>query len=297
MSTRSFNKRNIISSVITSILFIASLLFSGLAYSGAWTGPKGDSYNKFAINYFWTDQNFDSDGNKVDSPSEFTDLNFTYYGEYAFRDNFNGFISFPYKSVETKLDTGPSSSTTAIGDIDIGLRYNMYNGDKGVFSLQGLVKYPGAYDENDVPPVGNGQYDVEVRALYGKSLYPKPFYYGLEGGYRYRADEPSDEWKYLIELGYTATEKIYLRTKLDGTMSAKNADKLPPDPSGNPTLAPDYDLGKLELTAGYTIVKDMYLEFTWTNTLYGRDTAYGNTLGLALIYARHAKKPEVIMGE
>lgn len=289
MSTRSFNKRNNISPAITSILSITSLLFSGLAYSGAWTGPKGDSYNKFGVNYFWTDENFDGQGNVVDSPAEFTDLNFTYYGEYGFRDNFSGFLSIPYKSIETVLDNGPSSSTTAVGDIDVGLRYNLYNGDKGVFSLQGLVKIPEAYDENDTPPVGNGQYDVEVRVLYGKSLYPKPFYYGLEGGYRYRDEAPSDEWKYLIEVGYTATEKIYLRTKLDGTMSAKNADKFS-GPTFNPTLAPDYDLGKLELTAGYTIVKDLYLEFTWTPTIYGRSTANGNTLGLALIYAGHAKK-------
>ena len=157
-------------------------------------------------------------------------------------------------------------------------------------SLQGLLKIPEAYDADDVPPVGNGQYDFEVRALYGKSLYPKPFYYGLEGGYRFRAEEPSDEWKYLIELGYTASDTVYLRTKLDGTMSAKNADDAPPDFTGNPTLAPDFDLGKLELTAGYTIKKNMYLEFTVTPTIYGRDTAVGNTFGIAFIYAGRAKK-------
>ena len=275
---------------ITAILIATVLFFSGLAHGGAWTGPKGDSYNKFGINYFWSDKIFNKDGDIKDSPGTFTDLNFTYYGEYGFRDNFSGFISFPYKSVETKLDSGPSASTTAVGDIDVGARYNFYNGDKGVFSLQGLVKIPDAYDEKDIPPVGNGQYDFEVRALYGKSLYPKPFYYGLEAGYRFRDEAPSDEFKYLIELGYTASDTIYLRTKLDGSSSAKNADETPPDPTGNPTLAPDFDLGKLELTAGYTIAKDKYIEFTWTPTIYGRDTAFGHTIGIAFIYAGHAKK-------
>jgi hypothetical protein len=294
MSIISFYKHSNIFAASTLIVLIATTLFSGLTYAGAWTGPKGDSYNKFGINYFESDQVYDRDGNKKDSGGTFTDLNFTYYGEYGFQDSLSGFVSFPYKSVETKLDSGPSASTTAVGDIDVGVRYNLLNNDKGVFSLQGLVKIPEAYDENDIPPVGNGQYDFEVRALYGKSLYPKPFYFGLEGGYRFRADEPSDEWKYLLELGYTASDKIFLRTKLDGTMSAKNADKAPPSFSGNPTLAPDYDLGKLELTAGYTIVKDMYLEFTWTPTIYGRDTAAGNTFGIAFIYAGHSTQARVM---
>jgi len=286
----SFNTHSNIFATVTLTVFVATTLFSGLAHSGAWTGPKGDSYNKFGINYFESDKIYDTDGNQVDSGGTFTDLNFTYYGEYGFQDNFSGFVSFPYKTVETKLDGGASASTTAIGDIDIGARYNFYNGDKGVFSLQGLLKVPEAYDADDIPPVGNGQYDFEVRALYGKSLYPKPFYYGLEGGYRVRAEEPSDEWKYLVEVGYTASDTVYLRTKLDGTMSAKNADDIPSGPTGNPTLAPDFDLGKLELTAGYTIKKDMYLEFTWTPTIYGRDTAVGNTFAIAFIYAGHAKK-------
>ena len=55
-------------------------------------------------------------------------------------------------------------------------------------------------------------------------------------------------------------------------------------------VANDFDLGKLELTAGYTINKDMFLEFTVTPTIYGRDTAVGNTFGIAFIYAGHAKK-------
>jgi len=284
MSTITFKKRNSISVTIIFVLWITTLAFSGAVYSGAWTGPKGASYNKFGFNYFSSDTQFVSDNNTVASGSEFTDFNFTYYGEYGLRDDLSIFASVPFKSLESDPDVGVSVDNSGIGDIDLGVRYNLYNEDWGLLSLQGLVKIPSAYDENDALPLGNGQTDIEVRLLFGKSLYPKPMYIGAEIGYRSRADEPSDEIKYLLEFGYTLNDKVSLRVKLDGTTSAKNADTLPPT-GANPTLAPDYDLGKLELTAGYTIKKNRFLEFTLTPTVYGRNTADGTTFSVAYIYA------------
>lgn len=286
MSTKTFNKHISIAPTVTPVICVTALLFSGLVNAGAWTGPKGASYNKFGFNYFSSDKVFDGDNNSVDAGSTFTDLNFTYYGEYGIEDYLSVFGSIPFKSVESDPDVGPSVDNSGIGDIDVGLRYNVYNDKKwGLISIQGLVKIPEAYDEKDELTLGNGQYDVEGRILYGKSLYPQPVYFGLEVGYRYRADEPSDEFKYLIEVGYTATDKLSLRAKLDGTTSAKNADKGAVGTVDNPTLAPDFDIGKLELTAGFTIKKDTFIEVTYSPTLYGRTTADGTTISLALIFA------------
>jgi hypothetical protein len=152
-----------------------------------------------------------------------------------------------------------------------------------VFSVQGLVKIPAGYDKNIALPLGNGQVDVEVRLLIGKSLWPLPMYLGLEAGYRYRADEPSDEYKYLLEVGGSVTDSFGLRAKLDGTASVKNADKVT-DVSGNPVASLEYDLGKLELTAGYSFTKQWTGEFTYTPNIYGKNTAAGSTLSLAVIY-------------
>lgn len=284
MTNISFGKRNRISRALISLPAIAVLLFSGLAYSGAWTGPQGAAYNKFGFNYFTSDEQLDGDGDSFDTGAEFTDFNFTYYGEYGFRDDLTFFGSVPLKSLEFDPDAGSSVDNTGIGDIDLGIRYNLYNEDWGLISVQGLVKIPSAYDEDEDVPLGNGQTDIEVRLLYGKSLWPKPMYLGAEIGYRFRDEEPSDEIKYLLEFGYTVNDKVSLRAKLDGTTSAKNADSGT-DFAGNPTLAPDFDLGKLELTAGYTIEKNRFVEFTLTPVVYGRDTADGITLSVAYIWA------------
>jgi len=284
MRINAFCKRNFITRTYLFISGVSILLFSGVAYSGAWTGPEGTSYNKFGLNYFSSDKALDSDGDSVDAGSDFTDFNFTYYGEYGVRDDLSVFGSAAFKQLDADPDAVDSVDNSGIGDIDLGVRYNLYNGDEGVISIQGLIKIPEAYDEDDELPLGNGQYDLEVRLLYGKSLYPLPMYYGLELGYRGRDEDPSDEVKYLLEFGYTASDKVSLRAKLDGTLSAKNAANVVATPE-NPTLAADFDIGKLELTAGYTIEKNRFLEFSLTSTLYGRDTADGTTISVAFIYA------------
>ena len=271
----------------TSLIFILCLTLSSQAMAGAWTAKEGTSYHKAAVNYFFSDENFDDDGDRRNANSDFTDLNLTYYMEYGIRDNVTAFLSVPYKWIEHDPDIGGNSKSRGVGDQDFGVRYNFFNDDRGVFSIQGLVKVPDLHDEDPGDlPLGNGQTDYEVRFLYGRSLYPKPVYFGLEAGSRYRSQEPSDEIKYLIEIGYNINEKSYVRAKLDGTYSMDNADDAPaPVIPGdvNPTLAPAFDLGKLELTGGYKMGDRWSAEFTWSPTVYGQFTANGNNFQLAFV--------------
>jgi protein XagA len=265
------------------ITLVSCLLVPTQAFSGAWTAKKGSMYNKVSGNFFISNENFDSDGDRVSSPNEFTDLNLTYYAEYGWKDNITVFGSIPYKRVEQDPDDPAlsSESTTEFGDVDIGLRYKFSDSKKGVMSVQGLVKIPEFYDEDERVPVGNGQYDVEVRFLYGKSLYPRPMYYGLEFGYRFRTEDPSDEWKFLAEYGFNPNDKWALRAKLDVSISAKNGSGFNPN---NPTLTNEFDLTRLELTVGRKLGERSWLEFSWTPPVAGEDTASGQTFTLAYVF-------------
>ena len=271
----------------TGLILVLCLSLSNEVIAGAWTAKEGASYHKVGLNYFFSDENFDDDGDRRSADSDFTDINLTYYMEYGIRDNITAFLSIPYKWIENDPDEGSTSKTRGVGDQEYGLRYNFFNDDRGVFSIQGLVKVPDLHDEDPGDlPLGNDQVDYEVRFLYGRSLYPKPIYFGLEAGYRFRRQEPSDEIKYLVEIGYNINEKSYVRAKLDGTLSADNADDAPPPANPgevNPTLAPAFDLGKLELTGGYKIDKKFSTEFTWTPNVYGQNTAAGNNFQFAVI--------------
>lgn len=263
--------------------FFLILVAPQMALGGAWTAKKGGMYNKLALNLFWADESFGTGGGKEDMANngEFTDYNLTYYGEYGLVDRLTILGSIPLKRIRVR-DDDSATETTGVGDIDLGFKIRFLE-KPFVFSIQSLVKIPPEYDENSRLPLGNGQLDLEFRLLIGKSLWPLPMYFGLEGGIRFRAEEPSDELRYLVEVGGNVTKSFYLRTKLDGTESLKNSD-IVSSISGSPVTTLEFDLAKLELTAGYSFKKSLGGEFTLTLPLFGENTAAGFNLQFAVVY-------------
>ena len=247
--------------------------------AGAWTAKKGSAYNKFAINTFDSSALF---GRQEEGFDEFTDLNFTYYGEYGLADDLTLFGSAALKRI-TRTDFGNQVTNEGVGDVDLGLRYNFYN-DDFVFSGQFLFKAPYLYDQDADLPLGNGQEDFEFRLLFGKTL-GKLGYFGAEAGYRIRLDAPVDEFRYLIEYGFDVTDNIYLRAKLDGTLNAQSGDNLIDTTSANPALPLAFDLGKLEATAGWKINESFVGEFTVTSNIYGDNALRGTNFQFAVVYS------------
>ncbi len=261
------------------------LLSAVTLYAGAWTQERGKSYHRFAVNYYLTDQEFDNGGDSRDMArnGEFRDFNLNYYMEYGIFDQLTVLGSVYYKDIR-KDDDYMTYDTNGIGDMDLGLRYRLYSGDAGIFSIQGLAKTPECYDGNDALPLGNGQSDYELRLLYGRSLWPFiPGYMNLEAGYRWRVGAPADEFRYLVETGSELGMDFYARAKLDAIIGMKNGD-TGVDASGNPTSTLEYDLTKLDLTVGRRITKALGLELECTPALWGKNTAKGATWTFALIF-------------
>lgn len=273
-----FVKRSLVAIALLSASATPSL-------GGAWTQQPGHLYERLAFNLYVADRNFDRDGDRVDfaNNGEFTDVNLSNYFEYGLTESLSVLGSLTYKRIE-KNDDLRTDTTWGIGDIDLGLRRRLLENRLGIFAVQGLVKIPETYDDNDPLPLGNGQYDVEGRLLYGRSLWPLlPGYSNLELGYRWRDGDPSDEIRYLIEVGFDLSSQLFTRAKLDGVFSVDNGSRR--DASGNPTTTNNFDLAKLDLTVGYRLSKAWGVEAAWTPALYGQNTAAGATYTLAISYA------------
>lgn len=177
---------------------------------------------------------------------------------------------------------GVTTDNSGVGDVDLGLRYRLIDGPF-IFSVQGLFKAPFLYSEDADLSLGNGQIDVEGRALLGKSL-GKLGYFGVEAGYRFRADDPVDEFRYLVEYGFDLSSDIYLRTKLDGTLGLGDVDAGIDNANlANPSLPLAFDLGKLEYTAGYKLNKTWAVEVTGTTNIYGENTLRGTNVQFAIV--------------
>lgn len=266
-----------------AILITGCLTISQFSHAGAWVSAKGEGYNKLSYNSYSSDE-FKGDNTDF---GEFNSDAYTFYGEYGLGNNLAMYGSLSYQDLEQIDGAGNVTNGSGLSDVELGLRYQ-WQADPFVLSTSLLVKLPYLYDENEILPTGNGQEDIEFRVLIGKSLYPYG-YFGVEAGYRYRADAPSDEYRYLIEYGYDINANVYLRTKLDGILSANNADIDTNNDSvvGNLSLAPEFDLGKLEMTVGYNFGQASQgprwgVEFTYTNEIYGENSLQGETLSLGI---------------
>ena len=262
-------------------LIALGALLPSQAFAGAWTAKQGDQYLKGAVNYFETSNRFGPE----DGFENFRNINFNVYWEYGIQDNLTFFSTGSLTNLENQAD-GVETSQTGIGDIELGLRYRLIDGPV-IVSVQGLFKAPYLYDDDADLPLGNGQEDFEGKILFGKS-FGKYGYGGLEAGYRFRTDDPVDEFRFLVEYGFDVNEQLYLRTKLDNIIAAQSSDvddgvALSPELALNPQLPLEFDLGRLEYTAGYKFTDTLAGEITGTTAVYGDNTLSGTNIQVALV--------------
>lgn len=274
-------KTSVIITVFTSLIVLA---LTNQSFAGAWTREKGSSYNRLALNYYYSNKNYIENSDRVAFPNDgwFQDVNLNYYVEYGLVDRTTLIGSFYYKWIRNQ-DSTIRMKTYGVGDVELAAKYKMLDASFGILSAQGLIKIPELYDEDDALPLGNGQYDFEVKLLYGRSLWPHvPGYCNFEVGYRLRAEEPADEFRFVAELGLNFGQHFYGRVKADGILGADNG-KTVVDISGNPSITNDFDLIKLDMAFGYKITKSWAVEAACTPSIYGENTAAGTTYTLALV--------------
>lgn len=266
------------------VIIIVSVCFSvyiNQCFAGAWTQEECKVYEKFGFNVYYANREFTMD-NPDPGFKHFRDANFSNYIEYGITDRLTIVNALYYKNLEKEEDSG-TTRASGLGDVDLALKAKLFEGKGGIASSQLLVKIPGIYGKNDQLPLGNAQYDLEPRLLYGRSLYPYiPGYCNFEMGYRWRFQDPADELRYLVEFGLDFGKKFYGRVKLDGILSMDNGSQYAT--SNNPSATNSYDLGKLEVALGYKINERWGLELAYTPEIYGRNTTTGATYGIAITY-------------
>lgn len=255
------------------------------ADAGAWGMPEGKLYDKLSANYYEADQYYDDTGERRSFPYDgrFTDLNVSNYIEYGVTDSLTLIGAIAIKKIE-RQDRFATTTTVGVGDVEIGVKAKLGERSYGVLSHQLTIKAPGLYDKKSRLSLGNGQFDAEYRVLLGASLWRFfPGYANVEAGYRYRAEAPSDEFRYLAEIGGEMTDASYARAKLDGVVSMRNEDQVT-DLAGNPTTVYRFNVIKLDMAIGYQLSGTWGVEAGYTASLNGENTADGVTWSLGITY-------------
>jgi hypothetical protein len=217
----------------------------------AWTQPKGRIYNQLYYSYHESKNKFttierDADGSFISANGDvkkvetdkFSANTVTYHGEYGITDNITVFTNIPW--IDTRYDVtikySDEEGPSGIGDIDVGLRYNLIKNlinSGALMSIQGSVKIPEAYDyKHPLTEVslGDGQYDMSLGVLLGKEW--DKGYVMLNTGYTYRFEnkkydplnfKPSDQIRVLAGGAYFIIPKLYLKGTIDWRKSVENA--------------------------------------------------------------------------
>jgi hypothetical protein len=265
-----------------SIAAVFLILLPATGFCGAWTMPKGKMYVKVSANTYKSDERFDLGGNEEDYDNNgfFRDRNIGIYAEYGLVDGLSLIGSTQYKFLEQENDL-EKKKYNGISDIDLAVKARLLNNSIGVFSVQGLVKVPEAYDTDATIPPGNGEYDFEVRLMYGRSLYPMfPGYVNVEGAYRFRDGVASDELRFLGEFGVDFMKAGYVRIKAESVASMGDMDMS--TDTGNPNVAYDYDQFKMSATLGFKLTERWGVECETIRELSGKNVSKGNTYSASL---------------
>jgi hypothetical protein len=128
-------------------------------------------------------------------------------------------LQVPYFGISFD-DLAANRSSGGVGDVRLGLRYNVWL-DPLVVTLGSTVKFPTGEFENDAEtiPVGEGQWDFEFQLEIARSLWPRPGWMNAQIGYRLRTEnketgiDHGDELFWSAEVGYEVIRRVALKVR------------------------------------------------------------------------------------
>ncbi|RMD88791.1 MAG: hypothetical protein D6813_11555 [Calditrichaeota bacterium] len=277
-------------SVYFTLLFL--MLMNQAGFTGAWTQKKGHFYSKLSFLRFRSQEQFllNGDRERLGDNGRVTDFGIYFYLEYGWMDKLTLIGSIPFKTINFSCaTTGCDHTTTGIGDIYTGFRYNLSD-NNWIVSVQSGVKFSTGYETdetklNSAPPLGDGQTDIDFRLLFGKSILKYKGYINIDVGYRARSGEPVDEIPYAFEGGITLTPKYMLIGQIYGVRSI-NEKKGQQDFRVIDGEVVNFvgtgaveDFLKAQIQLLYRLSGEVDLSFVFEQVLDGRNTARATILG------------------
>lgn len=201
------------------ILLLASALIalvSSTALAGAWTLPKGRNWLKLGFMYQDTTERYFLDGERIpyffDGRNRTRALFFEYGRGLTHRWEVKAQLPFFRISFD---DIADDRTSNGLGDLRLESRFNL-SLEPAVVTLGGTIKFPTGEFVNDaeIVPVGEGQYDFELFAEVGRSLWPVRGYLTGKIGYRFRTENAEtgidfgNELIWEAEVGYRPWTRV-----------------------------------------------------------------------------------------
>lgn len=259
------------------ILVVAFLVLQGTAFAGAWVQEKGRGLGILAVRWYESSERWDEQRDITEAP-RYRKFEFNPYIEYGVTERLTAGVNLFLLDIDSAGDDGGGLS-----DMEFLGRYLLSETDFTASSVQFLVKAPGPYTTDLAPGLGQDQYDIELRLLYGVggtlghgASGSGAWYANFEGGLRKRFGPPADEIRLDWAIGWkTPGGRWEFEAKQENIFGLRNAEA----PSG------EYDLHKFSPAVRFWASGRIGLQAGLSMDLYGRNTGKGKA-ALAALWIR-----------
>lgn len=264
--------------LLFTVIFITQNSF------GQWSKGKGNGYYKLSAWYLNTDQHYTDTGN-IDPNVTRSQFNVNLYAEYGLTEKLDiiGYIPFYARATQNNIFSGTNGSLTqegeaisSIGDIDLGVNYNIYKGNQWAASVKLLLGIPSGEDNGGSDgsyQTGDGEFNQYLSGALGYSTTFKgtPFYLKSYLGYNNRSQNFSDEFRFGLESGLNIfNKKVWLIGRLDVVKSLQNGSLSAQNNTQGSIFANNIEFVGVGLEASYYITRKLGISLTYGGAVSGR---------------------------
>ena len=203
---------------------------SAAAEAGPWAAGRGHFYAKVGGSRLHSTTLAAPDGTRFEIP-RFTKDEISLYGAAGLTDRITGILSLPaYRS----SDLADFGSESGIGDVQVGLQFQLGQRGPWVFAARGMVQAPTG-DETRAEgllPTGSGVWEGEAVLGAGRSFAKGKLYGFLESGHQVRGGGLNDALTYALQVGWNVRPRIVVAGNIRGVEPYNK--KAPREARGSP---------------------------------------------------------------
>ncbi len=252
--------------LFTLVLLVMVCTQAAHAAPGAWLQPEGEGQMITSALLYGSAERFDTQGQRV-SAGHYSKREINPYVEYGVDEALTVGGSAFLQAVESGDDTN-----YGIAELELFARTPLLTFDRGVVSLQPMVKLPGLRSEAS-PALGSTHPDVGLSVISGMhySVWGTPIFMESETGVRLRAGAPGNQYRAHTTLGVQVTPDVLLLAQ--GFSTWRSIDMAMA--TFTQSSADDYDLVKAQGSAVYQYTPALAFQFGIFADVYGRNTGAG----------------------
>ena len=274
MNRRSDSKRaiNIKTWSLCTMLFVSLILASPGANAAAWLVETGGKHHYNALHYYQTSSFSDENG-----VSSATDLYHKYESINLFEYGLNDSLTLGAKYGYIYASQTGFGTNKGLTDPEFLTRFKVWGNSKNIISIQPSIKIP-LGNANKDRPFSTGQYDAEIRLLWGSSFSDvRQSFFNLETAFKIRGGENPDEIK------IDATGGIYLASKTMALAQLFSTASVGHEAISITTRNPsDFYTQKLEISLVHTIKKHLSIQVGIYGEVFSENSARGNGVFISL---------------